>query len=310
MHYHIDTDMGVDDGLALLLANRLIGEGVTLSTVFGNVSADVATRNAKIFRALLGRRADWPLFTGASCARDGFRLDATHVHGEDGLGGATEGLDHALLEELAHCPTPSLSDAASPGKNSVILIGLGPATNIPGLVSWYGRNAVARIVLMSGVYFDVGNITQSAEFNAHCDPHALRETLDLGIPTLLVPLDVCRKVLLPRATMTAFRDAAITTRSRLIATSHIKYMDFYERVDGVDGCYPHDSVTLLAALYPERFYSINGVVSVEVLPKSRGRTTVTLCPSHIGVVTGGNLRWLRETIGRTLSEDACSTGGA
>ena len=295
--------MGVDDGLALLLASNLIGKSVTLSTIFGNVSVEIATRNAALFRALLGRRDDWPLFTGASHAQDGFRVNATQVHGQDGLGGATAELDKGLLEEAAHCLAPLLSSAAPPDVKSVVLVGLGPATNIPRLVSWFGRHAVARIVLMSGALFDVGNITPFAEFNAHCDPQALRETIDLGIPTTMVPLDVCRKVLLSRATMNEYGRAAGTARSRLIATSHTRYMDFYENVDGIDGCYPHDAVTLLAALSPQRFFTVTGDVSVDVSMTHRGRTSVALCPSHVEVVTGGSLKWVREAIAGVLRED-------
>ena len=303
-HVHIDTDMGVDDGLALLCASRLFGTDLTISTVFGNVPVDVATRNALLFRGLLGRAACWTILTGASCAQDGFSRDARHVHGSDGLGGATGDMDQALVASLTDAPLVMLGSTPPRPVSSVVLIGLGPATNIPDLVAWYGPAAVDRIVLMSGVYFDVGNITPSAEFNAYCDPDALRTTLGLGLPVTIVPLDLCRKVQLPRSTMAAFQQNSRTEYGMLIARSHAAYMDHYRKAEGIDGCLPHDAITVLVAQALERTYHVEGTVSVDSSPLHRGRTTLTPGSSNVQVALGGSLKWLRASIEALLDEDA------
>ncbi len=305
-HYHIDTDMGVDDGLALLLASRLFGTNLTISTVFGNVPVEVATRNALLFRGLLGRAACWTVLTGASCAQDGFSRDARHVHGSDGLGGATDHVDRDLVASLAGASVVVLGSTPPRPVSSVVLIGLGPATNIPGLVAWYGRAAVERIVLMSGAYFDVGNITPSAEFNAWCDPDALRATLGLGLPVTIVPLDLCRKVQLSRSTMAAYLQNSRTEHGLLIGRSHAAYMDFYREAEGIEGCFPHDAITVLVAQAPGRIYHVEGTVSVDSTPQHRGHTSLTPGPSHVQVGLGGSLKWLRVSIEAMLDEDARS----
>ena len=274
-HYHIDTEMGVDDGLALLLASRLFGTNLRFSTVFGNVPVDVATRNALLFRGLPGRAACWTVLTGASCAQDGFSRDARHVHGSDGLGGATDHVEPGLLASLAGAPVVMLGSTPPRPVSSVVLIGLGPANNISNLIAWYGAAAIERIVLMSGVYFDVGNIPPSAEFNAWCDSDALRTTLGLGVPVTVVPLDLCRKVQLPRSSVAAYRQKSKTEYGMLIARSHTAYMDHYREAEGIDGCLPHDAITVLVAQTPERVYFVEGAVSVESTPQHRGRTTLT-----------------------------------
>ncbi len=192
-HLHIDTDLGVDDALALVVAERMDMPITAVSTVFGNVSVQRATTNALIIRRLLNAADRFPIFTGASGSARDCGVDTSHIYGNDGLGGATATLSPALLEDL-----PLISDLprigqAAPHPGSVTILGLGPATNIPALVQWYGRARVARIVLMSGVFCDIGNITKAAEFNAYADPEALGEALALRIPTTLVPLDICRK---------------------------------------------------------------------------------------------------------------------
>lgn len=295
--YHIDTDMGVDDGLALVIADHYLREVHSISTVCGNVPVETATRNALIFRELLGRKESWNILQGASCADDGYCGDARHIHGADGLGGATMTLDPRLLQCVSCQAVPLLVDAASPAAGAVSLIGIGPATNVPRLVSWYGRSAIKRIVLMSGAFFDVGNITPSAEFNAHCDPSALQTTLDIGVPVTLVPLDVCRKVQISRGTIINYGQADSSPIAQLVAASHAAYTDVYLEREGIDGCFPHDSIAILAALAPERFFSVRGRVNVDCSSAYRGQTTITLDEtSHIEIVTGGELKWVRETL--------------
>lgn len=296
--YHIDTDMGVDDGLALALADALLRDVHAVSTVFGNVSVDMATRNALIFRNLLGRTTSWEVLKGAGRASDGFFIGAPDVHGEDGLGGATHALGPAVIETIARETVGDLTSTPGLSGSQVTIIGLGPATNIPNLVARYGPWAIEKIVLMSGVFFDRGNITPDAEFNAYCDPSALQATLDLGIPVTVVPLDICRKVQLSRATVAAYTRNDNSELTKLIVASHMQYMDFYRTVEGIDGCFPHDAIAVLAALAPERFFHVSGSVTVACGSDFRGRTQVDLGDTHVKIVTGGDLVWVREMLSR------------
>ena len=299
--FHLDTDMGVDDGLALLLADKLLAGGFALSTVFGNVPLPVATRNALLFRELLGRNTTLTVVAGADRASDGFSRDARDIHGEDGLGNATSLVDATTLRKISSEPVARLRDATPPANAEVVLVGIGPATNIPRLIDWYGRSAVRRIVLMSGVFFDEGNITPTAEFNAHNDPAALNETLARGIPTTLVPLDVCRKVQITRAAMRSLEKVDHSPVARLVVASHMLYMDHYRAWEGIDGCYPHDALALLVALAPDRFYRLRGTVAVDGSDARRGTMTFTpSASSHVEIVTGGDLKWAREMLADLL----------
>jgi inosine-uridine nucleoside N-ribohydrolase len=150
--YHIDTDMGIDDGLALVLASSLFPEPFALSTVFGNVPVTVATRNALLFRELLSRTMTLTIVAGADRPSDGFLCDARHIHGADGLGGVTRWLDSKLINKISMQQVSHIDSARPPKGAPVVLIGIGPATNIPRLVSWYGYTVVTRIILMSGVF--------------------------------------------------------------------------------------------------------------------------------------------------------------
>ncbi len=85
----IDTDPGVDDALAILMA---LGspelEVEALTTVFGNVDIVNTTRNASIILEVAGN-SRIPVYSGAAqpVTRDGGAF-AGYVHGKSGLGNA------------------------------------------------------------------------------------------------------------------------------------------------------------------------------------------------------------------------------
>ena len=82
----IDCDPGIDDALALLLAlasPELDVAGIT--TVSGNVPADMGARNAKkVLRQ--ADRQEVPVYIGEMTPLGGTYVDAMDTHGSDGLG--------------------------------------------------------------------------------------------------------------------------------------------------------------------------------------------------------------------------------
>ena len=300
MKYHIDTDMGVDDSLALVVANALLGPSlIALSTVFGNVDVATATRNALIFRRLFKRDDNLRVISGARQARDGFFRDAKHIHGADGLGGATAMLQADFLagagaDEIEAWAPPSGLAAG----DKITIIALGPLTNVPRLVERYGRQNVSRIVTMCGVFLDQGNISPWAEFNAYCDPHALNATLSLGIPVTIVPLDLARKVQLSRQAMSAPAGRESSPLINIIVAAHMTYMNFYREWEGLDGCFPHDALAVYAALQPDWFYRVNANVTADEGAEKRGLTAFRFDKSSdVSIVFGGELKKVREALG-------------
>ena len=216
----IDTDPGIDDALAILLAlgsPEVTVEAIT--TVAGNVGVDLATAN--VFRILdvarprdVTRPGRRPLVAlGAAAPLAGPLLTAAHFHGEDGLGNLGTLLEpdgrqrypepsHAL--EMIDGPELILhtSDRFA---GRLVVVALGPLTNVAlALRRDPGRLArAARIVVMGGAVTVSGNVTAAAEFNMHVDPEAAAEVFASGLPIELVPLDVTRRVVLARASLGA-----------------------------------------------------------------------------------------------------------
>ncbi len=108
----IDTDPGVDDALAILLALRSSAVEVTaFTTVCGNVPVAQATENLLRILAVLESSGYPPIARGSSEPLVKPLVTAAHVHGADGLGNIS-GLrdqDNSLLYPCADIPIASES---------------------------------------------------------------------------------------------------------------------------------------------------------------------------------------------------------
>jgi purine nucleosidase len=191
----IDSDPGVDDALAILLALRspeLKVEAIT--PVCGNVPLELTLPNALRLVEIAGR-TDVPVAAGASHPLVRRLVTAKYVHGNNGLGG---------VDFPAPTTKPSRETAneiirrivrESPGE--ITIVAVGPLTNIATVLRSDPELAgMIRSIAIMGGSLSGGNITPSAEFNFYVDPEAARIVFDSHIPLTMVGLDVTRKVLL------------------------------------------------------------------------------------------------------------------
>ena len=186
----IDTDPGIDDAVAILLALASPEfEVLGLVAVAGNVPLAATATNARKILELAGR-ADIAVYAGCPRPIGGrFRVRAEHAHGAGGLGDLV--LPPPVLQLRPEHGVWYLIDTlrgAAPG--SITLCALGPLTNIAmALVAAPEIAAgIAELVIMGGG--SRGNITPAAEFNIHADPQAADIVFDSGLSITLVPLDV------------------------------------------------------------------------------------------------------------------------
>jgi inosine-uridine nucleoside N-ribohydrolase len=188
----LDTDGGIDDAQALLL---LIANGrapAAITTVFGNVELEAATRNVLATLAVVG--ADIPVHKGTAEPLVQELIHAKHVHGEDGLGGAPRPARTADVagSDAVGFLVATLSEAAAKGER-VDLLTIGPLTNLalalrraPGIVG-----GVGQLAIMGGTVYGRGNATPAAEFNIYADPEAAAVVFRADLETVVVPWEPC-----------------------------------------------------------------------------------------------------------------------
>jgi inosine-uridine nucleoside N-ribohydrolase len=188
----IDTDPGLDDALALLLAMRspeLKIEAIT--AVAGNVPLELTLPNALRMVEIAGR-TDIPVSPGAKAPLLRRLVTATYAHGENGLGGAI--FPEPTLNPVATAAPDLIRQLVRKYPGEVTLITIGPLTNVATVLNSDAELAgMIRGVIMMGGSLSGGNITPAAEFNVYVDPEAARIVFQSGIPVTMVGLDVTRK---------------------------------------------------------------------------------------------------------------------
>ena len=242
----IDTDPGVDDAFAIALALETMStevEVLGLTTVFGNVRRDDATRNARTLVEMCALAGSWRreagarlpvvdgaraplaaldeddrLGAGASTADDSAVFVADFVHGEDGFGGV-RGAYETWPEESAveHRAGREAADfiaemcAKYPGE--VTVLALAPLTNIALTFRRHPEcsETMGELVVLGGAFEVNGNVNPAAEANILGDPEAADEVFGAFERTFVVGLDVTTRVRLSGAEIerleTVLRDA-------------------------------------------------------------------------------------------------------
>jgi inosine-uridine nucleoside N-ribohydrolase len=247
----IDCDPGIDDLVALALAlfdPRL--EVVAITAVAGNVPAERATVNVQAIVERLDPPR-YPRLGAATPVEDVPYVDARHLHGSDGLGGA--GLAVSQLARQ-HPSEKLICDEihAAPGEISIVC--LGPLTNIARALARDPAIAddIGRIIITGGSMKGIGNVTPCAEFNVHADPASARAVFRSATTKTLIPLDVTDQVVWTLDLLQKL--PADTTRAGKLLHVALPYLyrSFRQHL-GLESVVLHDAVGLVALLHPELF---------------------------------------------------------
>lgn len=167
----IDTDPGVDDALALLMAFNDPGhEVVGLTVAAGNVGLDHTVANALKLVELCDVQV--PVHAGAATPLVHPAVDAAAVHGKDGFGDV--GYAPATLQADAEHAALAILRQSHAHAGQLLLVALGPLTNLALALRLDPTlpQRIKRLVVMGGAVTARGNITPAAEFNIAFDPEA------------------------------------------------------------------------------------------------------------------------------------------
>jgi purine nucleosidase len=244
----IDTDPGVDDALALLMAfrsrrHKLLGLCVTA----GNVGLPHTVANALKLCEVAG--AELPVFPGCDRPLVFAAEDASYVHGRDGFGDV--GFEPASQVPEAEHAALAIVRLAREHDGRLLLVTLGPLTNLalalrldPALP---GR--IGRLVVMGGAVTGKGNTSIGAEFNFAFDPEAAAIVFEAFARIEIVDWEAVLRH--------GFRHADFETWLQVPGV----VAAFYDRIsrktrlwaEGKRGSFWHsaDALAMLAALYPE-----------------------------------------------------------
>jgi purine nucleosidase len=246
----LDTDPGIDDALAILLAlasPELQLEAVTVmlgncSTAQGVVNALSVLELARARHVPVAAGIDRPLIQPA--------LTAPETHGNTGLGYAQ--LSPPRQQPAKQHAVDLLIERIMAAPGEITVVAIAPLTNLamairrePALVE-----AVREVIIMGGALRHEGNTTPLAEFNVYVDPHAAYIVYHAGLPITLVPLDVTYQCILTQADVDRLLviDSPIT---HFVAEATRFYMEFHDEYQGIQGCVINDPLALALTFAPD-----------------------------------------------------------
>ena len=287
----IDTDPGIDDALAFLLA--LASPEIqleALTTTQGNVTLENATRNALSVLELAQVADHIPVASGSLLPLVQPLRASALVHGQTGLGKAK--LPEPATKPVSKHAVDYLIERVLAEPKELSIFPIGPLTNIAMAIRKEPRfmSSVKELVIMGGAILEGGNTTPQAEFNIYVDPHAAHIVFHSGIPITLIPLDVTHQCWMSQEDVNRLQKIA-SPISQFIKDM----MDVYLPVSlgyGYPGSALHDPLTLATIVAPELLTFKEYFVDVDISGGvSMGKTFadvlhLTKKPANMKVATG------------------------
>jgi inosine-uridine nucleoside N-ribohydrolase len=273
-HVIIDTDPGVDDALALILALQspeLCVDAIT--TVSGNVHVELATQNTLTVLGLFPPERRPPVARGADRPLVRSLDTAAPVHGDDGLGGVSRmriaagqpcyppvSATHASRDAVA-----CLLDLIRRSPGELTLVALGPLTNLALALhrDAHTFRQLAEVVIMGGAVTVPGNVTPVAEFNIYVDPEAAQVIFDSGVPITLIGLDVTERVRLTGEMIDQYLRPVGSPLSQFVMDCTAQTIEFSTRVERPPGMAMHDPLAVGALIDPTIVHTAPLSVQVE-----------------------------------------------
>lgn len=272
-----DGDMGGDDiwGIMMALGNDDIFDVKAITSVFGNVDCDHATRNILDVMSHFGIR-NIPVAKGAEKPFVGECMFGDGAYGDDGIGGVVleakspvklhEGsASELIINTVMQSPDPVTVFATGPLTNIALALKASPEIidNIDSLILMGGG-------LQPGPHPNVpgrsGNITVHSEFNFFQDPYAVNAVMNSGVNSHIMTMDASQHLHLDpekRKEIESIKksDVGIISAKMLAPAEALDRPKF-----GVNGPFIHDPNVIIYRLNPDFYQASIANVSVEEHP--------------------------------------------
>jgi purine nucleosidase len=269
----IDTDPGVDDAHAILMAFAHPATKVeALTTVAGNVPLERATLNALTILEVIGK--DVPVYPGCADALVIPTPRRAISHGVDGL--ADSGYPSPARQANGEHAALALIRLANERPGELTLAAIGPLTNLalatrldPALPQKY-----KRLIVMGGAIHAKGNSWErAAEFNFYCDPEAAAIVFQSWPGLWLIPWETTLAHALQPEQVAALSQGS-SPRAELFRRT-IRHR-FVEQNEKKKVLFEPDPLALAVALEPEIAQRVEKhYIEIELAGKlTRGQTVI------------------------------------
>ncbi len=250
------TDPGQDQAAAILLmlgAPEYFDIQGFVATA-GNIDIKQTTTN--ILKLLeLTEYTHIPVYSGSTKPICRELIMAEHVHGPSGLDGY-ELPTPKITPQHQHGVDFIIDCIKSNQKEGITICSLSPLTNLALAIAKAPEitSGISEVIAMAGAYFEVGNITPTAEFNIYVDPEAAKIVLSSGMSVTMLPLDVTHQMLTTQDRIHAMRDTG--TQAGKALAGMLKYSEAFDiKKYGWNGAPLHGPCVPVWIMAPSSFES-------------------------------------------------------
>lgn len=300
----IDTDMGVDDAVAVSLAlasdaldvRAVVGVGgnVELDQVMVNIGRLLAALNPPV-RPIVGRGLD---------QAESDLPDAREVFGGDGLGETNLPPDTSLDAVDFRTVYREAIEAAG---GELVVQAIGPLTNLAAILSESPElaSAIKQVVIVGGAVWTKGNVDDVVEFNFRRDPVAAAKVLGSGLPITVIPLDVTNLVTMDESHVAHL--AASGYRTGEVLARMLGHCLESDADPGYGRTFIHDALATGNLLWPKLFLKTRMRLDVVTTGQERGRSRPGLGgdkSKQVGLLTAINSVDFLENVLESLCHEA------
>lgn len=277
----IDNDCGCDDFFALIwsmiMHKKWHIDIKALTTTGGNVNAKATfTNNIRACEMM------WLELPIGKAENKSDAEDASHIHGNDGIGGLSKYLPEPK-QVTAHDSEELLIENLNKHEDELILLVTGPATNLasietknPGILK-----KAKQIIIMGGAVLVPGNVTPKAEFNVFFDPESSKVVYESGANIVLAPLDITTQTIFGLQDLDPVLSHINHEEHRKFLTELTKFTIgtnmMYRETHYKKGFFVHDANTIGFLMYPHLYKGTFYDVKVETKGEfTRGETVIDI----------------------------------
>ena len=245
MKYIIDTDPGIDDAIAILMAYRNNLDLIGFTMASGNIPLEKSINNLKIIQDFM--QSNIPIYVGKNknaCNSE----TAEFAHGKDGLGYAvfppnvTRRVEKISAEDF-------MIKASKKYGNNLTIICLGPLTNLANAIKKDPTlcKRIKKIITMSATY-DPNSSEVYKEFNIKVDPKAAEIVYSSPFEEIkAITHEVGVKAFIEKDYVQNLKHSDDTI-SRLVSQIGEKYIDFSFEHYGTIGLGTPDPITIASII--------------------------------------------------------------
>ncbi|MEQ9861941.1 nucleoside hydrolase [Pectobacterium cacticida] len=266
----IDTDPGIDDAIALMVALSDKNLDVRLiTTVSGNVSAHQGAINALAIAEYLNVKV--AVACGCESPILGKTRNSKHIHGTSGLGSVN--LPAPASSYMKCSAVEAIRQALENSEEKVTILCLAAMTNIALFIRQYPSllEKIERIVFMGGS-LGLGNTNSAVEFNLFADPYAAQMVIEAPVRKVMVGLNTTNQAIVRADTINQIRD------SGLAGDLIYRLLAGYNTRSGsvINGMPIHDLCALYYVVKPHSFIVSNYHVDVALSGPAAGATVIDI----------------------------------